>query len=117
MVSLQPAEEYSKIRNFQGASKQPPGLIIPRPWVRFPPPAPDIDLRMGDHARVFVTLAFDEFSGKYPRSGIDRDIADGHEGFVEFGSNLHDPHPGWDVIVGRQEISLGTGRLLDNNEA
>jgi hypothetical protein len=77
---------------------------------------PDIDLRLGDHARVFVTLAFDEFSGKYPRPGIDKDIADGHEGFVEFGSNLHDPHPGWDVIVGRQEVSLGTGRLLDNNE-
>jgi len=33
---------------------------------------PDIDLRLGDHARVFVTLAFDEFTGKYPRPGIDR---------------------------------------------
>src|SRR4029077_9456576 len=41
---------------------------------------------------------------------------DGHEGFVEFGSNLRDPHPGWDVIVGRQEVVLGTGRLLDDNE-
>lgn len=30
--------------------------------------------------------------------------------FVEFGGNLHDPHPGWDVIVGRQEVVLGTGR-------
>lgn len=26
------------------------------------------------------------------------------------------PHPGWDVIVGRQEVVLGTGRLLDDNE-
>jgi len=77
---------------------------------------PDIDLRLGDHARVFVTLAFDEFTGKYPRPGIDKDIADGHEGFVEFGGNLHDPHPGWDLIVGRQEVVLGTGRLLDDNE-
>ena len=77
---------------------------------------PGIDLRLGDHARVFVTLAFDEFTGKYPRPGIDKDIVDGHEGFVEFGSNLHDPHPGWDVIVGRQEVVLGTGRLLDDNE-
>ena len=35
---------------------------------------PDVDLRLGDHARVFVTLAFDEFTGKYPRPGIDKDI-------------------------------------------
>jgi hypothetical protein len=28
---------------------------------------PDIDLRLGDQARVFVTLAFNEFTGKYPR--------------------------------------------------
>jgi alginate export protein len=77
---------------------------------------PDIDLLLGNHARVFVTLAFDEFTGKYPRPAIDKDIADGHEGFVEFGGNLHDPHPGWDVILGRQEFVLGTGRLLDDNE-
>ena len=77
---------------------------------------PDVDLRLGDHARVFVTLAFNEFTGKNPRPGIDKDIADGHEGFVEFGGNLHDPHPGWDVIVGRQEVVLGIGRLLDDNE-
>ena len=25
-------------------------------------------------------------------------------------------HPGWDVIAGRQEMVLGTGRLLDDNE-
>ena len=79
---------------------------------------PDVDVRLGDHARVFITLAIDEIGGKnaVPRPGIDEDVADGHEGFVEFGGNLHDPHPGWDVIIGRQEIILGTGRLLDNNE-
>jgi hypothetical protein len=77
---------------------------------------PDFDLRMGDHARVFITPAFDEFTGKYPRPGIDKDVADGHEGFVEFGGNLHDLHPGWDLIVGRQEVVLGEGRLLDDNE-
>jgi hypothetical protein len=37
---------------------------------------PDIDLRLGHHVRMFVTLAFDEFTGKYPRSGIDMDNAD-----------------------------------------
>ena len=79
---------------------------------------PSADLRLGDHARIFVTLAFNEVGGKKagPRPGIDKDVADGHEGFVEFGGNLHNPHPGWDVIVGRQEIVLGTGRLLDDNE-
>jgi hypothetical protein len=77
---------------------------------------PDFDLRLGDHARVFVTVAFDEFTGKYPRPGIDKDVADGHEGFVEFGGNLHGPHPGWDVLFGRQEVVFGTGRLLDDNE-
>jgi hypothetical protein len=61
-------------------------------------------------------VGFSEFTGPNPRPGIDKDIADGHEGFVEFGGNLHDPHPGWDVIAGRQEIVLGTGRLLDDNE-
>jgi hypothetical protein len=79
---------------------------------------PSADLHLGDHARIFVTLAFDDVGGKKagPRPVIDKDVADGHEGFVEFGGNLHDRHPGWDVIVGRQEVSLGTGRLLDNNE-
>lgn len=79
---------------------------------------PSADLRLGDHARIFVTLAFDDVGGKKagPRPVIDKDVADGHEGFVEFGGNLHDRHPGWDIIVGRQELSFGTGRLLDNNE-
>jgi hypothetical protein len=79
---------------------------------------PGADLHLGDHARIFVTLAFDEVYDKQagPRPGIDKDVADGHEGFVELGGNLHDRHPGWDVIVGRQEITLGTGRLVDDNE-
>ena len=79
---------------------------------------PSADLRLGDHIRIFVTLAFDDVGGKKagPRPVIDKDVADGHEGFVEFGGNLNDRHPGWDVIVGRQEVLFGTGRLLDNNE-
>src|SRR5580704_13260537 len=79
---------------------------------------PDADLRLGDHARVFLTLAFDDVGHKQagPRPGIDKDIADGHEAFVEFGGQLHNPHPGWDVLIGRQEVMLGTGRLLDDNE-
>src|SRR6201984_3449419 len=79
---------------------------------------PSADLHRGDHARMFVALAFDDVGDKKAgsRPVIDKDVADGHEGFVEFGGNLHDPHPGWDVILGRQEIVLGTGRLLDDNE-
>jgi hypothetical protein len=78
----------------------------------------DADLHLGNHARVFVTVAFSEVGGKKagPRPGIDKDVADGHEGFVEFGGNLHDRHPGWDIILGRQEVVLGTGRFLDDNE-
>jgi hypothetical protein len=37
---LQVLEEYSKIRNFQNASKEPHVLIIPRSLVRVQPPAP-----------------------------------------------------------------------------
>ncbi len=107
---LESRTEFQYLSNNNwGAGPQNPGAVLERLM-------PDIDLRLGDHARVFVTLAFDEFTGQYPRPGIDKDIADGHEGFVEFGRNLHDPHPGWDVIAGRQEIVLGTGRLLDDNE-
>ena len=107
---LESRTEFQYLSNNNwGAGPQNPGVVLERLM-------PDIDLRLGDHARVFVTLAFDEFTGQYPRPGIDKDIADGHEGFVEFGSNLHDQHPGWDVIAGRQEIVLGTGRLLDDNE-
>ena len=40
----------------------------------------------------------------------------GTKGFVEFGGQLHHPHPAWDVIIGRQEVVLGTGRFLDDNE-
>jgi len=73
-------------------------------------------------------VAFNEFSGPHPRPGIDKDIADGHEGFVEFGSNLHDsrlgrrrnigrtlPGPVWRVRFGLQADALsgdkGTTRI------
>lgn len=95
--------------NNWGAGPQNPAVVLVRLM-------PDIDLRLGNHARIFVTPFFDEFTGPNPRPGIDEDIADGHEGFVELGTNLHDPHPGWDIIAGRQEIVLGTGRFVDDNE-
>src|ERR1700739_3585278 len=110
-LGLESRTEFQYVSNYDwGAGTQNlTGYVLERLM-------PDVDLRLGNHARVFATLAFDEFTGKYPRPAIDKDIADGHEGFVEFGGNLHDPHPGWDVIVGRQEVVLGTGRLLDDNE-
>jgi Alginate export len=107
---LESRTEFQYLSNNNwGAGPQNSGVVLVRLM-------PDIDLRLGDHARVFVTPFFDEFTGRYPRPEIDKDIADGHEGFVEFGGNLHDPHSGWDVILGRQEVVLGTGRLLDDNE-
>jgi len=101
--------QYLKNNNWGAGPQNLQGYLLQRLM-------PDADLRLGDHARVFVTVAFDEFTARNPRPGIDKDIADGHEGFVEFGGNLHDPHPGLDIIVGRQEVVLGTGRLLDDNE-
>ena len=101
--------QYLKNNNWGAGPQDLKGYLLERLM-------PDADLRLGDHARVFVTVAFDQFTGRYARPGIDKDIADGHEGFVEFGGNLHDRHPGWDVILGRQEVVLGTGRLLDDNE-
>jgi hypothetical protein len=41
---------------------------------------PSADLHLGDHVRIFVTLAFDDVGNK--RAGppvIDKDVADGHE--------------------------------------
>jgi hypothetical protein len=79
---------------------------------------PDVDFRFGNHVRIFVTLKFDDVGDKEsgPRPGIDKDVADGHEGFLEIGGNLHAQHPGADVILGRQEVVLGAGRLFDDNE-
>ena len=39
-----------------------------------------------------------------------------HETFVEIGQKLHERHPGTDIVLGRQEVVLGTGRLFDDNE-
>lgn len=80
---------------------------------------PSADMHLEDHAHIFVTLTFDGVGDKRagPRPIINKDPADGHEGLVEFGDNLHDRHPGCDAIVGRQEVALGTGRLLDDNGA
>ena len=79
---------------------------------------PDLDLRTGNHARVFLTLKFDDVADKKvrPRPAIDKDIADVHETFVEIGQKLHERHPGTDIVLGRQEVVLGTGRLFDDNE-
>jgi hypothetical protein len=78
----------------------------------------DADLRLGNHARIFLTLKFDDVGDKHagPRPGIDKDIADFHEAFVELGGDLHALHPGTDFILGRQEIVFGAGRLFDDNE-
>jgi hypothetical protein len=51
---LQLIEEYIRVHNFQNASKEPPVLIIPRSWVRFPPPAPLLP--------VLVSRSSDDFA-------------------------------------------------------
>ncbi len=75
------------------------------------------DLHLGVHIRLFSELQFDDVFDRNggPRPGIDRDRAAIHQTFAEFGSNL-DAQDGARLRVGRQELTFGTGRLVDNNE-
>ena len=78
---------------------------------------PHFDLRVGEGARLYVELQFDDVFGRNggPRPGIDRDRAAVHQTFAEFGGNRN-RKDGVRLRVGRQELAFGTGRLVDNNE-
>ena len=78
---------------------------------------PHFDFHAGHYFRLFSEFEFDFEDGRNggPRPQIDEDRGDVHQAFVEIGSNVSRPH-GISLRAGRQEIVLGTGRLLDNNE-
>ena len=78
---------------------------------------PHLDLHLGRHFRLFSEFQFDDVFGRNggPRPGIDRDWAAVHQTFAEFGTEL-DAQDGARLRMGRQELSFGTGRLVDNNE-
>jgi len=78
---------------------------------------PHVDLHAGPNLRLFTELQFDYSIGRNggPRTGIDEDRGDFHQGFLEVGTHVSSEQ-GTSLRIGRQEVVLGTGRLFDNNE-
>ena len=78
---------------------------------------PHFDFHAGRYFRLFSEFEFDFEDGRNggPRPQVDEDRGDVHQAFIEIGSHVSSPN-GISVRVGRQEIVLGSGRLLDNNE-
>ena len=78
---------------------------------------PHFDFHAGRYFRLFSEFEFDFEDGRDggPRPQIDEDRGDVHQAFIEIGSHVSS-RQGISLRAGRQEIVLGTGRLLDNNE-
>ncbi len=78
---------------------------------------PHIDLHLGPEVRFFSEFKFDFVAARNggPRPQIDEDRGDVHQAFLELGQHSIIPRS-WSLRAGRQEITLGTGRLIDNNE-
>ncbi len=78
---------------------------------------PYFDLHGGSNFRLFTEFKFNYVASRDggPRPNVDEDKGDVHQAFVEVGPRVSDPQ-GWSLRAGRQEVVLGSGRLLDNNE-
>jgi hypothetical protein len=78
---------------------------------------PHFDLHLGSYFRLYTEFEFDYEDGRTggPIPQVDEDRGDVHQAFLEIGSHVSSPH-GISLRAGRQEIVLGSGRLLDNNE-
>jgi hypothetical protein len=78
---------------------------------------PHFDFHAGSNFRLFSEFEFDYEDARNggPRPQIDEDRGDVHQAFIEIGSHVSSPQ-GISLRVGRQEVVLGSGRLLDNNE-
>jgi hypothetical protein len=78
---------------------------------------PHFDFHAGSNFRLFSEFELDFEGGRNggPRPQTDEDRGDVHQAFIEIGPHVSRPH-GVSVRAGRQEIVLGSGRLLDNNE-
>jgi hypothetical protein len=78
---------------------------------------PHFDFHVGNDFRLFTEFEFGYEDGRIggPRPQIDEDRGDVHQAFVEIGSHVSSPR-GISLRAGRQEIVLGSGRLMDNNE-
>ena len=66
---------------------------------------PHFDFHAGRDFRLFSEFEFDFEDGRNggPRPQIDEDRGDGHQAFVEIGSDVSSPH-GISLRAGRQEI-------------
>lgn len=78
---------------------------------------PHFDFHTNRDFRLFSELEFDSIAGRNggPRPGIDEDPGDVHQAFLEIGPHVSSLR-GMSLRVGRQEVVLGSGRLMDNNE-
>jgi hypothetical protein len=101
-------ETYERFRNpnFGLQPPDPDGYLLERYLLH-------ADVRFGDSARAFVEVvsALENWRVGGPRPIVDEDKLDFHQGFVDvsFGSSQH----GKGVVrVGRQEMPLGSGRLV-----
>ena len=75
------------------------------------------DLHLGDAVRIFAQFKSDEEIGRRggPRPGIDEDHLDLHQAFVDVRLPLA-ADASLLVRLGRQELSYGSGRLIDFRE-
>ena len=103
--------EFLDGANWGKGPQDPNGYVLERLM-------PDVDLRIGDHVRLYTSLKFNEIGGKVggPRPTLDKDLADVHEAFLDVGQHLHAKESGANLRIGRQELVFGTGRLVDDNE-
>jgi hypothetical protein len=78
---------------------------------------PHFDFHANRDFRLFTEFKFDSIAGRNggPRPGIDEDPGDVHQAFLEIGPHVSSPR-GISLRAGRQEVVLGSGRLMDNNE-
>jgi hypothetical protein len=78
---------------------------------------PHFDFHVSRDFRLFSEFKFDSIAGRNggPRPGIDEDPGDVHQAFLEIGPHVSSPR-GMSLRAGRQEVVLGSGRLMDNNE-
>lgn len=78
---------------------------------------PHVDFHVSRDFRLFSEFKFDSIAGRNggPRPGIDEDPGDVHQAFLEIGPHVSSLR-GMSLRAGRQEVVLGSGRLMDNNE-
>jgi hypothetical protein len=72
------------------------------------------DLRLGSHLRTFLQLDSGLIEGRDggPRPGIDKDLLDFNQGFIDVTLGNNGTDPSLKIRAGRQLVSLGSTRLV-----